>query len=135
MNEVATGTALLRHQTGAIAATVVDYSVMIALVSAAGAPPALGTAAGAASGAVVNFLLGRRWIFRATRHRTAPQAGRYALVSFASLLLNTAGVHVLAAYLHVQYVAARVAVSLAVSVLWNFPMQRSFVFRAGERSP
>lgn len=121
---------LLRHQAGSMAATLVDYSVMIMLVSLGGVTPALGTAAGAACGGVLNFLLGRRWVFRATRHRTAPQAGRYAVVSLGSLLLNTAGVHVLASYFLVQYVAARVAVSLAVSVFWNFPMQRSFVFKA-----
>lgn len=127
-----TPSALLRHQAGAVAATVVDYGVMIAMVSAGGAPPAAGTAAGATCGGVTNFVLGRRWVFRATHHRTAPQAGRYALVSFGSLLLNTAGVHVLASWLHLQYVAARVVVSLLVSVLWNFPMQRTFVFKAGE---
>lgn len=120
----------LRHQAGAMAATVVDYSVMITLVSLGGAAPALGTAAGAACGGVTNFFLGRRWVFRATSYRTAPQAGRYAVVSVGSLLLNTAGVYVLASHFLVQYVAARVAVSLAVSVFWNFPMQRSFVFRA-----
>lgn len=121
--------ALARHQAGAIAATAVDYSVMIALVSIAGATPALGTAAGAVCGGFANFVLGRHWVFRATSHRTASQAGRYALVSFGSLIFNAAGVHVLATLLHIQYVAARVAVSLAVSILWNFPMQRAFVFK------
>lgn len=110
-------------------ATVVDYSVMIALVSLGGAPPAAGTAVGAASGGFANFLLGRRWVFRATNHRTAPQAWRYAMVSAGSLVLNTAGVHVLATLFHIQYVAARVVVSIAVSLLWNFPMQRTFVFK------
>jgi putative flippase GtrA len=122
---------LLRHQTGSLVATVVDYSVMIALVSLGGAPPAVGTAAGAASGGAVNFLLGRRWIFRATGHKTAPQAVRYIIVSLGSLLLNTAGVYALAELLRVQYVAARVMVSVAVSLLWNYPLQRTFVFRAG----
>ena len=66
---------LLRHQAGSVIATIVDFSVMIALVSLAGAAPALGTAVGAASGGTVNFLLGRKWIFRATHHHPAPQAG------------------------------------------------------------
>jgi putative flippase GtrA len=127
-----TAATLLRHQTGSLIATVVDYGLMIALVSIGGAPPAVGTAAGAASGGVVNFVLGRRWIFRATHHRTAPQAIRYLAVSVGSLLLNTAGVYALAELLRVQYVAARVVVSLAVSLLWNFPLQRAFVFRAGK---
>lgn len=113
---------------GAVAATVVDYSVMIALVSGFGAAPALGTAVGAASGGVLNFVLGRRWIFRRTDAQAAPQARRYAMVSLGSLILNTCGVQVLAGVLQFPYVAARLAVSLAVSLMWNFPMQRSFVF-------
>jgi putative flippase GtrA len=121
---------LLRHQAGSIVATAADYAVMITLVSLAGAAPAVGTAVGAACGGVVNFFLGRRWIFRATEHRSAPQAGRYALVCFGSLLLNTAGVQAFAGHVHVHYVAVRVAVSLAVSLFWNFPMQRTFVFGA-----
>lgn len=124
---------LLRHQAGSIVATVVDFTVMIALVSLAGAAPALGTAVGAASGGVVNFMLGRRWIFRATEYHPAPQAGRYAVVSLGSLALNTCGVHVLATVMHYPYVAARLAVSFAVSILWNFPLQRGFVFGGRSR--
>jgi putative flippase GtrA len=119
---------LLRHQTASVVATVIDFAVMITLVSVVGAAPAVGTAIGAASGGVVNFLLGRRWIFRATAYHPAPQAGRYAMVSLGSLVLNTCGVHVLAGVMHYPYVAARLAVSFAVSVLWNFPLQRGFVF-------
>jgi hypothetical protein len=33
--------------------------------------------------------------------------------------------------MHVQYVVARTLVSIAVSLIWNFPMQRRFVFREG----
>ena len=125
--------ALLRHQLGAVAATAVDYTVMIALVSGLGAAEALDTAIGAASGGVVNFTLGRRWIFRRSEASAAPQARRYAMVSLGSLLLNTCGAHVLSGVLHYPYVAARLAVSFAVSLLWNFPMQRSFVFGGTSR--
>lgn len=124
---------LVKHQLGSLFATAVDFSVMVVLVSFAGAPPAGGTAAGAACGGMANFVLGRRWIFRATHGHAGTQAGRYALVSFTSLLLNTAGVQVLAGTLHIQYVAARAAVALCVSVLWNFPMQRTFVFGTGSK--
>jgi len=120
--------ALLRHQMGAVAATIVDYTMMIALVTGLGVAPAVGTAAGATSGGILNFVLGRRWIFRSTDGSAGPQARRYAAVSVGSLILNTCGVHVLASILQYPYVAARLVVSFCVSVLWNFPMQRSFVF-------
>jgi putative flippase GtrA len=119
---------LVRHQVGAMIATAVDFTVMIAVVSGAGAAPSVGTACGAACGGVANFLVSRNWVFRATRHKPVPQAGRYAAVSLASLLLNTVAMHGIADLLHFPYVAARMAVALAVSLLWNFPMHRTFVF-------
>jgi putative flippase GtrA len=121
---------LVRHQAGSAVATVVDFSMMIFTVSVLGAAPALGTAAGAACGGVANFALGRRWIFRATNGKTASQAGRYAAVSLGSLLLNTTGVQVLAGIFHYPYVAARMVVAVVVSLIWNFPMHRTFVFGA-----
>jgi putative flippase GtrA len=119
---------LLRHQAGAAVATVVDFTMMVALVSLAGAAPALGTALGAAAGGTVNFILGRRWIFRATSEHASPQAGRYAAVSLGSLLLNAGAIHLLAGRLHYPLVAARVGVALTVGLLWNYPMHRTFVF-------
>lgn len=123
-------TALVRHQAGALLSTLVDFSVMMAAVSLGGIAPAAGTALGAACGGLVSFMLGRRWIFRSAEGRPAAQGARYALVSLTSLLLNSGGEHLLASVAHLQYVASRIVVSVAVSVLWNFPMQRSFVFRA-----
>lgn len=119
----------LKHQVGAVVATVVDFGTMIALVSGAGLLPAAGTAVGASAGAVTNFTLGRLWIFEARAGRTRDQAMRYAAVSAASLLLNTLGEHLLATILGVPYVLARVIVAVLVSVGWNFPLHRRFVFR------
>ena len=118
-----------RHQLGAVAATLVDFATMIALVEGARLSPEAATPVGAVVGAVTNFALGRAWIFpRHTGHWTA-QASRYALVSAASAGWNTLGEQVLHGMAHVQYVAARAIVSFLVSLLWNFPMQRAFVFR------
>jgi putative flippase GtrA len=120
--------ALVRHPVSSVAATAVDFGIMIALVSGAGLPPSAGTASGAACGAAVNFALGRWWVFRARRVGAAGQASRYALVSFGSLVLNALGVHLLAEMGHVPYVAARVVVAVAVSFAWNFVLHRFFVF-------
>ncbi len=119
----------IRHQVGAFVATAVDYVVMISVVSTFHVPPAWGTALGAACGGTANFLLGRFWIFHPTEDSTKSQAARYALISLSSLLLNAAGVYILSTRHNVQYIAARITVSTFISVLWNYPMQRSFVFR------
>jgi len=118
-----------RHQMGAAIATGVDFATMILLVERAGVSPVVATAVGASVGAVTNFLLGRAWIFRRHSGHWAAQALRYATVSAASASLNALGEHVVHDVAGMQYVLARVLVSIAVSLLWNFPMQRRFVFR------
>jgi putative flippase GtrA len=124
-------TTLWRHQLGAFGATAVDFASMIVLVERAGVSPVAATALGATMGAVTNFLLGRVWVFRRHSGHWAGQAVRYGLVSAASAGLNAAGEHLMHDDAGVQYVLARVFVSVAVSLLWNFPMQRRFVFREG----
>jgi putative flippase GtrA len=92
--------------------------------------PVAGTAWGAAAGALTNFALGRHWIFEAHERAWAPQALRYAAVSAASLGLNAAGEYLLAVRLGVAYIAARALTAVVVSLVWNLPMQRRFVFPA-----
>lgn len=117
-----------RHQLASVAATGVDYGVMIVMVSLVGLGPVTGTIIGAASGAITNFTLGRTFTFRA-QGDVRSQAMRYALVSIMSLSLNALGEHLLAVMLGVQYVAARLVVGTLVGFFWNFPMHRYFVFR------
>jgi putative flippase GtrA len=120
-----------RHQVGAIVATAVDFAAMIALVEGLGVSPVTATVVGALLGAVTNFALGRAWVFRRHSGHWAAQGLRYALVSGASAGWNALGEHLVHDVVRVQYIAARVLVSIVVSLLWNFPMQRRFVFRDG----
>lgn len=53
---------------------------------------------------------------------------RYAMVSGASLALNSLGEYVLAVRLGVAYLPARVIVATAVGNLWNYPLHKFFVF-------
>lgn len=117
-----------RHQVGSIAATVVDFGTMMLLVEAHLLSPVAATACGASLGAAANFALGRTWIFRAHQGHVAAQAARYAVISAASAGLNALGEYLLHGVAQVQYVVARAVVAAGVSLLWNFPMHRRFVF-------
>jgi putative flippase GtrA len=122
-----------RHQVGALVSTAIDFGTMTLVVSGLGGSAVLGTVIGASAGAVSNFWLGRTWIFHAdgaSRDRAGGQAWRYALVSFLSLVWNALGEHLLSDRLGLQYQLARVIVAVVVSVAWNFPMHRRFVFAA-----
>ncbi|MBK6532465.1 MAG: GtrA family protein [Deltaproteobacteria bacterium] len=117
-----------RHQLGSIGATVVDFGTLTLLVERFGLHPVSATALGALAGAVFNFTLARRWIFRDHNGSLGVQALRYALVSGASLGLNTLGEYLLSTRMGFHYLGARVVVAVAVSLLWNFPMHRRVVF-------
>jgi hypothetical protein len=58
---------------------------------------------------------------------------RYAAVSAASAGLNALGEHVVLAWAGTHYAAARVVVSVAVSIFWGYPMQRYVVFARSTR--
>ena len=92
--------------------------------------PVVGTVAGATCGAFTNFQLGRHFTFGSRSDHVGHQALRYALVSAASAGLNALGEYGLHDRLGIQYFWARTVVAVAVSLLWNFPLQRHFVFRA-----
>lgn len=121
----------LKHQSASLFTTGVDFSAMIAAHHFLGIAPVWATGIGALTGAITNFTLGRLFVFEATHARAHGQAVRYAVVSGASLLLNMAGEWLVHDQLGVEYVFARAIVAVAVSVGWNYPMQKSFVFGKG----
>jgi putative flippase GtrA len=120
----------MRHHAASIAGTGADYLVMISCVELLHLSPVAATPLGALSGAVTNFTLGRRFTYKTTDVPAPSQAWRYALVSAASLGLNTAGEYLFQHILHIEYLLARVISSVIVSNAWNYPMQRYFVFSA-----
>ncbi|MDP9149228.1 MAG: GtrA family protein [Myxococcota bacterium] len=131
----ATWRALRRHQGAALAAGVLDFGAMILGVQELHLRAVSATVLGASLGAVTNFTLGRSWVFRAPsardHSRVAMQGVRYALTATASAGFNALGEYVFHDVAHVHYLVARIVVAVAVGLLWNFHMQRRFVF--GER--
>jgi putative flippase GtrA len=118
---------LFRSAVSSGVATGTDFVAVLALVSGAGLAPPLATAIGCALGALVNFTVNRLWSFRSPG-ALLPQAWRYALVSFSSLLLNTGGVAALLLVPRMDYRVAWWLVRIAVFVGWNHPRQRDYVF-------
>jgi putative flippase GtrA len=125
---VSTWQSLGKHQIGAFAATAADFGTMIACVQSGLLQPVAATGVGATMGALLNFTLGRAWIFPKHTGSIRGQAGRYAAVSAASAAWNVLGEDLVQQSAHVQYVVARTLVAVAVSLLWNYPLQRRFVF-------
>jgi putative flippase GtrA len=120
-----------KHQLAAVAATAIDFAVMIALVELAKLSPPVATVAGAICGGVTNFTVGRAWAFRDLHTGSLQgQAARYAVVSLGGALLNAGLLALVLAAVSLPYVLGRVFVSAAVSALYTYPMHTRVVFRA-----
>jgi putative flippase GtrA len=92
-------------------------------------------AAGAVTGAIVDFSLKRHWAFdRAHRAGVGQEGVRYLWVSAVSLALNLPVAYVLVDGLGAPAVPGVIAASILVGVVWNYPLHRWYVFR-GARAP
>jgi putative flippase GtrA len=120
----------VRHHAAALTAAAVDYLLLILGVEVLHLWPVAATPFSAFAGAVINFKLGRQFTYQRMEVPARRQAWRYAIVSGASLGLNTAGEYLFHDLLHIEYLLARVITSVIVSNAWNYPMQRYFVFSA-----
>jgi putative flippase GtrA len=125
----------VRHHLTSIAATIIDYGLMVACVELLGLRPVPATAVGALAGAATSFTLARLFTYRARDVSVAGQSWRYALVSAGSLGLNAAGEYLFSSVLGLQYLLARFITSVVVSNAWNYPLQRFFVFSRRHESP
>lgn len=110
-------------------ATVVDYGTFTLLVEVVGIYTGTSRALGALIGAVTNFTLNKLYTFRTQQNSVLVEVPRYAAISLTSLLLNTVGVILLTEGRRWNPLFAAAVVGVAVSVCWNLPLHRIFVFR------
>lgn len=118
-----------RSQVSALISTAVDFLVFIFLKDLLGIWYVYATALGAFAGAVVNFLLGRYWVFESTEGDMTRQAIRYTFISLGSLLLNTFGVYALTESLQLDPLYSKIIIGILVGVFYNFYFQKIFVYK------
>ena len=122
----------LKAQLAAVIGSVADFLIYALIVHLTGSSPAmvsLATAEGAVSGGIVNFLIARKWVFNEGQNNAGVQMARYILVWAGSIVLNTAGMYVVSYFTTINYMIARILVSVLVGVLYNYFLQKRFVFK------
>lgn len=120
----------------------VDFGVSFAMFAWLGIQPFWSAAIGAIMGGIVNCILNYRFTFHAQDCPWKAVIIKYAMVWVGSLLLNsfgTEGVYWVLSRWHWlemlgfrpdgYFTAARLFTALAVSLGWNFVLQRNFVYR------
>lgn len=150
----------LKANIASLVASVSDFLITVLLVQWCSTSVVTAAAAGTVTGGIINFLIGRHWVFQAGDKRRTQNAERrtqnemhpvklyfalgvkrlafsvnlvrqlwkYALVWTGNLFLNTGGVYVLACQAGLHYTVSKVVTSLLVAFLYNYPLQKNFVF-------
>ena len=118
----------LKANAASLAASLSDFLMTMLLVQVCKVNVVMAAATGTVTGGIVNFLIGRHWVFNAGDEKAVRQLWKYALVWTGNLFLNTGGVYVFACLAGLHYVISKVAVSLLVAFLYNYPLQKNFVF-------
>ena len=118
----------LKTNMASLIASLFDYCVTIAAVTFFEMSALKASIAGLISGAVLNFLLGRHWVFMQKEERSYSQALRYLKVWCGNLILNTSGMYILINQ-GVYYLTAKIIISVLVAVGYNYPLQRKYVFK------
>jgi len=110
-------------------ATAVDYGTFTILVEIVGVYTGTSRALGALLGAVTNFTFNKLYTFKTRQNSVLVEVPRYAAISLTSLLLNTVGVILLTEGLRWNPLVAAAVIGITVSLCWNLPLHRIFVFR------
>ena len=119
-----------KAQFSAQVATIADFSVSMLLAELFGIYYVWASFCGALSGGIVNCIVNYRWVFDDTRElRKRAIAVKYAIVWSGSILLNTAGTYALTELSGQYFIFAKIIVAVCVALLWNYQLQRLFVYR------
>src|SRR3712207_351906 len=109
-----------------LAAAVVHYGLLIALVEAAGAHPVPATLAGYGAGGLVSYALNRRHTYGSRRpHREA--TWRFAVVALVGFLLTWLFMYAFTMRFGAPYLPAQF-VTTGIVMLWSFLAHRAWTF-------
>ena len=120
----------LKANTASLSASFCDYILTILLVRFFLVDKFPAAVAGTIFGGLVNFLMGRFWAFNTPSVAISLQSKRYLLVWIGNLILNSSGFYLMSNIIKVQYIIAKAATSLFVSLVYNYPLQRWYVFKS-----
>lgn len=110
-------------------ASAIDFLLTILLAKVCGLWYAYATFIGSLAGGIVNCIINYKWVFHANGAKKSSVAIKYFIVWTGSILLNTLGTYFLTELSGIDFIFVKAAVSFVVAVIWNYQLQRIFVFK------
>ena len=118
-----------KAQASAIIATTVDFLLSLFAYEVCGINYVVSSFIGALSSGIVNCVVNYRWVFGSDGQQKRYVALKYLIVWTGSIVLNTAGTYLLTELTGSYFIWSKAVVSVVVAFLWNYQMQRFFVYR------
>lgn len=122
-----------RTQLAAFIASLLDYWVTISGVEWFAMQPVWASCIGTMSGGLLNFYLSRNWVFSKDGSARS-QLLKYTMVWLGYLFAITWGVYILSEFTIINYIWAKILVSLTLALGYNYPLQKNFVFRTSRKN-
>jgi len=121
--------AFSKAQASAFIGGVVDYVVMLLCVEVFSSHYVTGIIVGGIVGAFVNYAINRYWSFRGSHESARQQIGKFVVVVVGSILLKSAGTSLLTEWMSIDYRISRLITDGLVSLVFNYTLQRWWVFK------
>ncbi len=123
-----------KAQLSAFIGGMVDYTAMIVLKEFAGIHYTVAIIYSGLIGAVVNFSLNRNWAFKRGEYRdpVTKQIIKFVPVVANSVFMKALGTFLITHYLGIDYKVSRIITDIVVSVVFNFTLQRFWVFKTAK---
>ena len=118
-----------KAESSAILASAADFGLTIFLVRALEVWYAQASFFGALAGGIINCYVNYQWVFDKQEQRKPYIVLKYFVVWSISILLNTSGTWFFTELSGVNFIIIKAIVAVVVAILWNYQMQRIFVFR------
>ncbi|MDB4954308.1 MAG: CDP-diacylglycerol--glycerol-3-phosphate 3-phosphatidyltransferase [Myxococcales bacterium] len=108
--------------------TALDFGTLTALVELFHVNYVIATFFGTVVGSLSNFFINRHWAFEARAGAAHWQIARFLPVQAGSSGLQTLGVWLFTEHTELRYFTSKLVVAVIVYLVWNYPMNRFFVF-------
>ncbi len=125
-----------KAQFSSLGASAIDLCLAAVLFRWAGFSPFWSTICGAVVGGITNCITNYEWTFRGTDRTMRGVAVRYLFVWAGSIMFNAWGVKLAVAICSggtdvslTLFMVLRILVSILVAVLWNFTLQKNWVYK------
>jgi putative flippase GtrA len=122
-----------KAQVSSFVGGIVDYLFMILFTELFHIPYPVSIVIGGIAGAFVNFILNKGWAFFSKdvpyHYSGKHQLFYFMLVVINSIFLKVSGTWFITTYFRIDYKISRVFTDLIVSIIFNYMLQRHWVFK------